>query len=201
MSNTFFKSLALFAALSISLGILVVGVLSLRSYFTKASGTGEPKNVRTANVTAQNAVVMWESVSENQALVRFATNPTSFNPGNTSGLLYAAESKPATAHEVKLTSLKPNTTYYYQIEISSGKEKAIFDQSGQVKEDNKNLPYTFTTTKASGEEQSASVSGLDPSVFKQKFGSNDPLYDLNKDGIVNSTDYLLYLARTVSPTP
>lgn len=200
MSNNFFKSLALFAALSISLGILVVGVLSLRSYFTKASGTGEPKNTRTANITAQNAVIMWESTTENQGLVRYSTDPTAFNTGNSSALLYAAESKPSAAHEVRLSSLKPNTTYYYQIEVSAGKEKEIYDQSGQVK-DNKNLPYTFTTAKGSEAEGSTGTSGLDPSVFKQKFGSNDPLYDLNKDGIVNSTDYLLYLARTASPTP
>lgn len=199
MSSNIFKSIALFAALAISLGILVIGVLSLRSYFTKASGTGEPKNVRSANVTSQSAVVMWESASENQGLVRYSTDPTAFNVGNSSALLYAAESKPSTTHEVRLSSLKPNTTYYYQIELASGKEKAIYDQSGLVKE-NKNLPYTFTTTKAA-EGSGAGTSGLDANTFKQKFGSNDPLYDLNKDGTVNSTDYLLYLSRNTSPTP
>lgn len=195
MSNNIFKSLALFAGLAISLGILVVGVLSLRSYFTQASGTTEPKNIRTANVTASGATAVWETEKETQGIVRYATDPAAFSSGNNSGLLYMAETAAVTKHEVKLTMLKADTTYYFEIAIG----KDIYDQSGQVK-DNKHLPFTFTTVKEAREE-TAQTPTLDGATFREKFGSTDPLYDLNKDGIVNSTDYLIYLSRSNSPTP
>lgn len=200
MSNNVFKGIILFVALSVSLGVLVVGILSLRSYFTKAAvgSNSEPKNVRTANITDQSAVILWESEIENQGLIRYATDPSAFNLGNASALLFIAESKPTKNHEVKLTSLKPNTTYYYQIELAVDKDKNIYDQGGLVK-DNKNLPFTFTTQKST--QNSSEIPSLDPEIFRQKFGSQDPLYDLNKDGIVNSSDYLIYLSRSSTATP
>lgn len=195
MSSNVFKSIALFLGLALSLGILVVGVLSLRSFLTRATGSSEPQNVRTANITDANASVLWETSQQTQGIVRFATDPNSFSLGNSSGLLFAAETSPSTKHEVKLSFLKPSTTYYYEIAIGDN----VYDQTGIVKE-NKHLPYTFTTAKATSSETST-IPTLDAATFRQKFGTTDSLYDLNKDGIVNSTDYLLYLSRSASPTP
>lgn len=193
MSNNLFKGIALFLGLSISLGILVVGVLSLRSYLTRASGSSEPKIVRSGSITDTTAQILWETPSESQGMVRFATDPSAFKAGNNSSLLYMAESTSGTIHSVKLSNLKPNTTYFYEISIG----KDVFDQSGLVKED-KHLPFSFTTVKT--ETTSENIPGLDAETFKQKMGSADPLYDLNKDGVVNSTDYLLFLSRTTTPS-
>ncbi len=197
MPKNIFKTLILFVGLAISLGILIIGIINLKSYFTKANESGQPQDVRTVNITDQSATILWNSTISNQGLIRYSTNPTAFESGNTSALLFVAESKPTTKHEVRLTSLKPNTTYYYQIELTSGKEKLIYDQGGLVK-NNKNLPFSFTTTSQTT-SQTENLPSLDPNIFKQKFGSNDPLYDLNKDGVVNATDYLLYLSRLNNP--
>jgi len=195
MSNNLFKGLALFVGLAISLGILVVGVLSLRSYFTRASTSSDPKNIRTANITSNNTSVLWDTEKESQGIVRYSTDPAAFNTGNSSGLLFAAEAASTTKHEVKLNLLKPDTTYYFEIAIATN----IYDQSGLIKND-KHLPYTFTTAKTTKTETEGTPT-LDVETFKQKFGTSDSLYDLNKDGVVNATDYLLYLSRTASPTP
>lgn len=71
-------------------------------------------------------------------------------------------------HQLFLDLLNPATKYYFKI-----------DNNG---------PWEFTTL-ASVE----SPAEFDPAQFEEKYGSSDPLYDLNHDGIVNSTDYTLYL--------
>lgn len=197
MQGNLFKSIALFAGLALSLGILVIGVLSLRSYFTKASGSDEPTNVRTSNITGNSAQVLWETQSETQGLVRYSTDPTAFQTENNSNLLFGAETASGTSHQALLSQLKPDTTYYYEIAIG----EKLYGQNGLVT-DNSHLPFTFTSAALSQTSaQQSGSSSLDPAVFKQKFGSNDPLYDLNKDGTVNASDYLIYLSRNSSPTP
>ncbi len=195
MPSNVFKSVILFVAMAISLGILVVGVMSLRSYYSRASETNGPKNVKTSTITGSTVQIIWETSQPTQGILRYSTDPSFFAGTNTSGLLFAAENASSAQHEVKLSLLKPNTTYYYEISIG----KDTFDQSGKVTE-NKHLPYSFTTGKTD-ESETSSAPSLDPVIFKQKFGSSDPLYDLNKDGTVNATDYLLYLSRTATPKP
>lgn len=190
MSNNLVKSLLLFVVLVLSLGVVVVGFLSFRSYFSRASGTGTPTNVRVSNITANGVTVMWETGTDTQGIVRFATDPSAFS-GNSSALLFAAETSSTAKHQVKLASLKADTTYYYEIAI----KESVYDKNGLVSE-NQHLPYSFTTSKADASETLENVPELDATTFKQKFGSNDPLYDLNKDGIVNATDYLMFLSRT-----
>lgn len=195
MSSSFFKSLGLFIALSLSLGILVIGVLSLRSYFTKASTSGaEPSNVRLGTITTNSADILWDTKEDAQGLIRYSSDPAAFTAPGSSGLLFTAEGKTSKTHQVKLSGLKPNTSYYYEISIKN----EIYDQNGLVK--NKHLPYSFLTSKTSAADET-SLSGIDPAAFKQKFGSSDVTYDLNKDGTVNASDYLIYLSRTATPTP
>lgn len=195
MSNNLGKSLLLFIVLSLSLGIVVVGVLSFRSYFTRASGSNQPTNVRVSNISANSANVLWETSSDTQGIVRFATDPSAFSTGNSSALLFAAETASTTKHQVKLSSLKADTTYYYEVAIKD----SVYDQNGLVSAD-KHLPFSFSSSKSDSSSATSDLPTLDAEVFKQKFGSNDPLYDLNKDGIVNATDYLMFLSRTSTPT-
>lgn len=199
MFHNLFKSVALFVGLSISLGILVIGIISLRSYFTRASSTSaDPKNVRATNITDTGSAIVWETEIDTQGLVRYATDPSSFKLGNSSGLLFSAENSTGKTHEVKLSLLKPNTTYYYEISIGSD----IYSQGGLVKNDN-HLPYSFTTTQqtADTKKEESVLPSLNAETFKTKFGTKDALYDLNKDGTVNSTDYLIFLSKSATPTP
>lgn len=193
MSNNLVKSVLLFIVLALSLGVVVVGFLSFRSYFTRASGAGTPTNVRVSNISANSATIMWETGSDTQGIVRFATDPSSFS-GNSSALLFAAETASTAKHQLKLSSLKADTTYYYEIAI----KESVYDQNGLVS-GSQHLPYSFSTSKSDASESGGDIPELDPTTFKQKFGSNDPLYDLNKDGIVNATDYLMFLSRTENP--
>lgn len=196
MSNNLFKSIALFAGLALSLGILVIGVLSLRSYFTKATGSAEPANIRASNITGNSAQVSWDTQSNTQGLIKYSTDPTVFQSTNNSNLLFATETKAGTSHEVTLSQLKPDTTYYYEIAIA----EKVYGQNGLIT-DNNHLPFTFTSAALSQTTPGQTGSNLDPVVFKQKFGTTDVLYDLNKDGTVNASDYLIFLSRSISPTP
>ncbi|MBI2028960.1 fibronectin type III domain-containing protein [Candidatus Gottesmanbacteria bacterium] len=196
MSSNLFKSIALFAGLALSLGILVVGVLSLRSYFTKATGSDEPNNIRTSNITGNSAQVLWNTQSDTQGLVKYSTDPQAFQSANNSSLLFGTETQAGKSHEVTLSQLKADTTYYYEIAIA----EKVYGQNGLVT-DNNHLPFTFTTATLSQTTPAQTGSNLDPVVFKQKFGTTDVLYDLNKDGTVNASDYLIFLSRNISPTP
>ncbi len=195
MSNNILKSVIFFIGLVISLAVLVIGVFSLRSIFSKASVNTTPSNMRTGNITANSASVLWDTQDNSQGIVRYSNDRGAFTSGAGASLLFAAESAAQTSHEVKLSSLKTNTSYYYEISIKD----VLFDQNGKV-ENNQHLPFSFTTTQSSTQGEDT-MPNLDADKFKQKFGTTDAVYDLNKDGTVNATDYLIYLSRTSNPNP
>jgi hypothetical protein len=161
-----------------------MGIVNLRGYLTKASSPHDAQKIQASAITSTDAKITWESAVENQGLVRYSTDPSAFTQTDSSALLFSVEAKPATNHEVKLTMLKPGQTYYYKVIV------------GEKVYDNANLPYTFNTLTSDAALGPNSLPTLDKNIFKQKFGTSDPLYDLNNDGVVNSKDYLLYLQRT-----
>lgn len=191
MGSGIVKGFTIFLGLILAIGILIVGFFSLRSYLTQASGTSEVTNARTSSITSTGGIINWETEKETQGIVRYSTDPTAFSTEGSNSLLFAPENAESKSHQVALSLLKPDTTYYYEIVVGT----SVYGQGGLVEQD-KHLPFSFTTQTASeSESTSGSTSNLDENTFKQKFGTNDPLYDLNKDGVVNSTDYLIFLSN------
>jgi len=70
--------------------------------------------------------INWTTGVETQGVIEYGTTPTALN-------FFAPETNQLKSHQVELTLLSPNTTYYFQIRI------------GDKKYDNGGVPWTFTT--------------------------------------------------------
>jgi len=105
----------------------------VRNFMAKASAC-PATNVKTAQVTANSAVISWDTQDVSQGRVEYGIN--------TSNLSFSApEASAGKAHNVPLTLLTPNTLYYYLVTIGNSK----CDSSGKACTDNC-LPFTFTTS-------------------------------------------------------
>jgi hypothetical protein len=164
--------------------LLLVGVLgvlavnTVRTYIGGASADTEPKNVvAVSGDDGKSATVSWASDKPSMAVVEYGTTPASL-------LLRAIEPSEATDHQVSLAPLKSGTSYYFRIRI--GEE--IFDNSG--------IPYSFKTKAAEVVVAPTAVPTMVPVLQPTAAvitGSCDNKTDYNKDGVVNSLDYIACL--------
>ena len=180
---------------------IIVGVVlsmgKIRTFLGGATGGLRPEGVRVTNITANSATVIWQTSKPVAGQVEYGTTPGSF-------LLRNTETAQIGDHSLALSPLLPETIYYFRIRI--GEE--IYDENG--------APYSFTTKGAVASvprvtvsptptlpvsTSSASVTKAPSATvsakyklndFQIKFGSSDPEFDINKDGVVNSADWILY---------
>jgi len=134
----------------------------------------KPENVQVSNITEQGATITWITQKAIQSLVSYGLSPNNLT-------LIQPEAAPAINHQINLTSLLPGSNYFFVIKA----EDKTFNNNGQ--------PYTFTTklkevplTPSPTPETSLTEEKLEAAI-----GTSNPLYDLNKDGIVNTLDLLL----------
>ncbi len=171
----------------------VLGMRVAKTYFSGASLDVEPKNVK---IVAQesSATITWQSDKPSIGVVEYGTNQGSL-------LLRAVESSESNTHRVVLSPLKPSTNYYFRIRV------------GEVIYDNNGTPYTLKTEEAkvtitpspspttkptvsqapsstSSAGSSELVSQCDSDEFSTKFGTADAAYDFDKNGQVNTRDWL-----------
>lgn len=174
------KNALLILGFLFALILLVLGLNELRSLLAGAEVSPTPTNINVTSITSNSATVNFTTEKEVSSLVSYGTDAAALS-------LFSAEPEQTTTHVQTLSFLSPNTTYYFVIKIGDN----TYDNNGN--------PYQFTTQSSAQTGQATSGSqfdSLDGETFKQKFGSSDPQYDLNQDGVVNSTDYLLYLKKT-----
>lgn len=110
------------------------------SFLSRASSCGVEK-VNAAQVTANSAVVSWETADITQGRVEYGTNATNLT-------FSAPEGSSGKVHNVPLTLLTPNTVYYYLISVGNNK----CDSSGQ-KCDTACVPWSFTTASVTPQSQ------------------------------------------------
>lgn len=186
--------------LILGLVLLLVGVgvgiylVARPAGFSLRAGSGAtPKNVRVSFTLAgreEVPTVSWTTEEAAQSLVYFGLNPATLT-------LVKAEEAPATSHNVTLEDASlPESTYYFTINV--GKER--FTNNGQ--------PWQFNTsgrqvspTPMVGAKKGGAMT-LDD--IKAAFGTDNPEFDLNEDGIVNAVDLRLFVVQeakgTVTPT-
>jgi phosphodiesterase/alkaline phosphatase D-like protein len=164
--------------LGIVIGLLAVagvvgGIFAVRTtvrYLTHGrQPAGQPINLSVVNVTQDRVTATWTTNEEVLSLVQYGTTPSALNQTQ-------SELSSTTNHRLIINQLEPDTKYFFKVQV--GQE--VFDDDGK--------PYTFTT------ETSSQVEFSEES-FRQAFGSSDPEFDLNKDGIVNTHDFSLYLQQ------
>ncbi len=177
--------------LVISLLILLLGIpagiilLNNRTIFRlKATNNNQPENVMIYEITDSSATISWTTKTATQGLINYGLSPTNLT-------LVQPEVAPAINHQVKLTRLLSGSTYYFTIKIGED----YFDNKGQ--------PFTFMTrTKETtptptpiptiSSPTSSPTPLLTEEGFQEEMGTNNPTYDLNKDGVVNILDLLLF---------
>jgi hypothetical protein len=115
------------------LGGVVVAGKSTSSFMAKASAC-PAQNVRSAQVTANSAVINWTTSDPTQGKIEYGTNSTNLT-------FSQVEGASGTTHNVPLTLLTPNTVYYYLVTIGDKR----CDYSGQAC-GNSCVPWSFTTS-------------------------------------------------------
>lgn len=209
------KIIGVIVVLAFALGVTILGGRQAANYFAKAS-TCSTQKISTAQVTANSAVVSWETTDVTQGRIEYGTNPTNLT-------FTAPEATSGKTHNVPLTLLTPNTVYYYLIAIGDNR----CDSSGQACTSNC-VPYSFTTSAITPQAQDvvtmtpkveatptsiqasptlsiASPSATVPTVstFCQQVQVNIgktsleatswatvKQYDLNNDGVINGRDMI-----------
>ncbi len=166
-------------------GVLgVLGVNTARTYLSGASADLAPKNVLgKGNEDGKSATITWTTEKEAMGVVEYGTTPASL-------LLRAPESSQSTSHSVVLSPIKAGTNYYFRIRV--GEE--VFDNNG--------IPYSFKTKTVVVEPTQIPTVVVMPTVI-----TCNKTTDYDKDGVVNSLDYVNCLRNnskttqiTVTPT-
>lgn len=126
------KTVGLILFLLIVLGLAVFFGRNVTSLLSRAS-TCPAQRVNAVQVSANSAVVTWDTEEDTQGRVEYGTSATNL-------AFSAPEAAPNQKHNVPLTLLTPNTAYYYLVKIGNNK----CDSSGQ-RCDTSCVPWTFTT--------------------------------------------------------
>lgn len=211
------KTIIVIVALVLAVGLivgLVLGMDKVKNLFGQASGQQQPQGVRVTNVTANAATIVWQTAIPVISQIEYGTTPGSF-------LLRSAETNQTANHNLTLSPLLPETIYYFRIRVGdqiydnngapySFTTKAAAEVISPSPTPSSLLPTTtpseepavISPTPKTTPQPSPTVTGQTTSPdkedkytlgdFVEKFGTSDPEFDINKDGVVNSQDWSLY---------
>jgi hypothetical protein len=161
--------------------VVVLGVLmmnNVKTLFSGASAGSEPKGVlATPGSDGKTATVSWTTDKAVQAVVLYGASPAAL-------LLSAPETNSTSDHSVILSSLRAGQNYYFRIEV--GEE--VFDDSG--------IPWSFKTP-AGNKPTMAPLPTL--AIAPTVAGTCSRTIDYNRDGAVNTIDFITCMKGMVSP--
>lgn len=177
------KTIIILAILVLVIILSVLVVNTAKTFISGAAADYEPQNLMAVpKEDGKTAVVSWTTDKEVKASIFYGTNMASL-------LLMAEDIEATIDHNILLTNLKSDTTYYYKIVIDNDN---IFDNGG--------LMYNFKTN-ASLEPVVTIQPTLIPTIAASSSGSSacDRTTDYNKDGTVNSIDYISCTKGAITP--
>ena len=170
----------------------IFGINAAKTYLSGAAAGEDPQSVK-VQADVASATISWQSEKETMGVVEYGANQASL-------MLRAIETQKSTVHRVVLSPLKEGTTYYFRIKI------------GEVVYDNNGIPYSFKTNPATTADLTptptavaiepvlpiptvSSGSGVLVSTcvsadFESQMGTSNSAYDFDKNGVVNTIDYI-----------
>jgi len=165
------KTIVILVILLVVTVLGVIGIKTVQTFMTGATSDAEPLGVSAASSEdGKTATISWTSDKAAISKVEYGTTAASL-------VLMAVESDSTTSHKVSLTSLRPNTTYYYRIRVAED----VFDNNG--------IPYSFKTKGENTMTPTISSTPLvGPTIAAGSECKRD--VDYNKDGSINSVDIL-----------
>lgn len=207
------KKIVIIVALLLAIGLiagLVLGLDKVKNLFGQATGQQQPQGIRVTSITANSATIVWQTTTPVIGQIEYGTTPGSF-------LLRSAETNQTANHNLTLSPLLPETIYYFRVRIGD----QIYDDGGApysftTKATTEAVPANQTSSPQTQNAQlesdydnqtelEATKDGtIAPSPtapeqnkyilgdFVEKFGTSDPEFDINNDGVVNSQDWSLY---------
>ncbi|PJC32695.1 hypothetical protein CO051_02720 [Candidatus Roizmanbacteria bacterium CG_4_9_14_0_2_um_filter_39_13] len=175
ISNKQLKTVGLFVGIGVLIAASIGIFFMIQGNPTEASEEA-PQNVSIQTIDPNNARVSWETGKDTIAVVEYGTtaDATSFSE-------FAFSEVETTSHDVNLSSLEPNTTYFFQIRVGS----EVYDNGGSY--------WTLTTPPE--EEIDVSISP-DPSVST----SPSPESSITPTATISATPTAT-ISATIVPTP
>lgn len=172
------KKVLLVLGIAIMLVGIPVGIVLYSSptgFSLGAKDANKPENISATVLSSQSVSITWITGKTVQGGVGYGLSTDSMT-------LFTAESGPTVNHAVTLEGLAPGKTYYYVVKINN----QTYDNNGS--------PYTFITSGSQTVTPTLTPALSTPteSGFQSAFGTSDPVYDLNKDGIVNTLDLEIF---------
>jgi hypothetical protein len=166
-----------------------LGVGAVKTYLSGAAAGYAPASVLSVpGDDGKSVTISWTTEKAAQSVVEYGTIPSSL-------LLRSLETEESTSHSIKISPLKPATTYYFRIKVA----EEVFDNSG--------IPYSFKTKSAGAPEVSPTVkptqaptvaptmavpttTSTTKSTTSTTTTSCNRTTDYNSDGVINSVDYI-----------
>lgn len=197
------KTVIVFAILILVIVLLVIGINVTKTFISGATAGYEPKGLKAIpNENGKTATISWTTDKAVKASVSYGTNRASL-------LLMATDSQATDSHNILLSNLKSDTTYYYKIVVDTDN---IFDNGGALydfKTSGKvaDLPSPNVTIKPSlTATPSAAVTTITPTAIPTSKVASvtgtlncNKTTDYNKDGVINSLDYISCMKGQITP--
>lgn len=176
------KYIILVCILLLALGGLIAGLGKARSFLSSAESACTPANISEMNLTPNSVEITFRTEKTCLTEMSYGTSPESM-------LLRVPEEVAASDHHFKLSPLLPSTTYYYQVVVDGkkvGVSRSFLTKIAQSRSEGEAISPAVPTpvpTKASS---------FTLEEFEENYGTADSTLDIDKNGIVNSADWILY---------
>lgn len=196
--NVSAKTVVVIGLLVILLGGLVAGFGKIRSFISSAAGTCSPENLSEGNLTSDSIEIVFQTGKACQMEVAYGVSSQAL-------LLQVPETSASLNHRIRLTPLLPSTTYYYQL-VAEGKKIGTVrsfltkapvtviptEEPVPPAPVEQIIPTTMPIVPTQSAGSSASTKTYTYDDFKTEFGGTNPAFDIDKNGMVNRADWLMY---------
>jgi len=180
------KNIILAGVMVLILAGLVLGFDKARSFLSQAEGSCDPENLAETNLTPNSVEITFQTGKACLTAVSYGTSSESM-------LLQVPEAMASLNHRIRLAPLLPSTTYYYQVSAEGKKVGTVRSFLTKISQTPTEPPVMAPTeTPAVVPTQATSSGKFTSEDFKAEFGGSNTTFDIDKNGVVNARDWVLY---------